>query len=76
MSRKPPYDPEPLKISRNQDLIMELNDMLIRIKTHLYYSDKEKMCEHHPKPTNDELDLLQSKINKILEKDWKYLVKY
>ena len=61
---------EPLKISRNQDLIMELNDMLIRIKTHLYmlirikvhlyHPEKEKLYEHHP----------------ILRKDWEYLVKY
>lgn len=67
---------EPFKICRNQDLIMELNDMMFRLKVQLYHSDNIKLCEHHPKPTSGELDKIQSKINTILQKDWDYIIKY
>lgn len=72
--RRPDF--EPMKIYRHNDLILELNDMMIRLKIHLYHSDNEKLVENHPKPTSDELDEIQSKINRILQKDWDYLVKY
>jgi len=57
------------RIPRNNELMIELNDMMIRMKVHLYYSDNRKMCEYHLKPICDELDLLQSKINQILDCD-------
>ena len=73
------------KFYKNEDLIMELNDMMIRIKVH-FISSKEmkkqnpesykKVALYHPKPTSDELDRLQLKINQVLEKDWESVIKY
>ena len=67
---------EPMKVYKNQDLILELNEMMIKIKIQLYHPDNKKLQENHPKHTSEELDVLQGKINRILYKDWDYLVKY
>ena len=65
---------EPLKYYHNNELMLELNDMMIRLKIHLI-DDCESYREKYTKPTPQELDRLQSKINEILRKDYTYMAR-
>lgn len=68
------------KIFHNKELMNEFNDIMIRIKLHLFEfndlksSDKISPLEV-PKPTVKELDELMSKIFDVLKKDSEPYVK-
>jgi CheY-like chemotaxis protein len=55
--KKPNLPFEPLKIYRHNDLIMELNDMMIRLKVHLYHSDM--VVTDQMMPNMDGIEMLQ-----------------
>jgi ribonuclease HI len=60
-----------LKKYKNQDLIKELNDMMIRIKRHLFGIPGDTL-----KPENEELDSLTNKIITVLKQDNEPLIKH
>jgi hypothetical protein len=64
-----------LKRYKHQKLMNELNDMMIRIKVHLFLeSTADKMA--HSKPKMKEIDELTNKIMKVLQKDNEPLINY
>jgi hypothetical protein len=64
---------------KNELLMSELNEMMIRIKAHLFlvndpdYKDKINLW---PKPTISELDMLNNKLMQALKRDSESFVKY
>jgi len=62
--------PEP-RIFKHQKLMNEFNDMMIRIKRHLFLIPGETI-----KPTNEELDDITNKIINVLQKDSKPCIKH
>jgi tyrosine-protein phosphatase YwqE len=62
--------PEP-RIFKHQKLMNELNDMMIRIKRHLFFIPGDTI-----KPTNKELDELTNKIINVLRKNNEPMIKY
>jgi hypothetical protein len=70
--------PEP-KIYKHQQLIDEYNEMMIRIKVHLFELNNLKTSDkisplNFPKPTVQELDELMNKIITVLSKDNKPMI--
>jgi hypothetical protein len=62
--------PEP-KIFKHQKLMNEFNDMMIRIKRHLFY----KMSADDI-PTNEELDNITNRIMKVLRENNEPMIKH
>ncbi len=56
-----------LRLYANEQLMDEFNNLMIRIKVHLF--DLEKLKGHHRKPTNEELDNLFLRIISKLKED-------
>lgn len=67
----PRVQPQELKIFKHQDLMKELNDMMIRIKRHLFGIQGDTM-----KPENEELDILTNKLMAVLREDNEPMVKH
>jgi ribonuclease HI len=55
----------------NQELMNDLNDMMIRIKRHLFGIPGDTI-----KPENEELDKLTNRIMEVLKKDTEPTIKY
>ena len=55
---------------KNQDLMDELNNMMMRIKRHLYDMASD------PVPSPEELDSLQNRLNEALKKEKEQTIKY
>ena len=64
-------EPQILREYKHQDLMKEFNEMMIRIKRHLFLIPGETA-----KPTNEELDEITHKIMKVLQEDNKPSIKY
>ena len=64
-----------LKKYKNQDLIKELNDMMIRIKRHLYQLPS-MASDVSAIPENEELDTLTNKLMAVLHEDSEPMIKY
>ena len=60
-----------LKKYKNQKLMNDFNDMMIRIKRHLFGIPGDTI-----KPENEELDNLTNKIMKILKQDNELWIKH
>ena len=73
MKRKQPQDPV---IYKHQELMNEFNQMMIRIKLHLFYEVDASECIYDPKLTVEELDELTNKIMIILKQDKESHIKY
>ena len=56
---------------KNEDLMKDLNDMMIRIKRHLFGIPGDTL-----KPENEELDSLQNRLMEALKKDRETTIKY
>jgi len=56
---------------KNQDLMNDLNDMMIRIKRHLFGIPGDTV-----KPENEELDSLTNRLMEVLKKDTKPTINY
>ena len=70
-----PKQPQQLKTYKHQKLMNEFNNMMIRIKTHLFSeSTIEQMA--HSKPTVEELDGITNEIMTILREDNEPMIKY
>jgi hypothetical protein len=67
----PRIQPQELKIFKHQDLMKELNDMMIRIKRHLFGIQGDTI-----KPENEELDDLTNKLMAVLREDSEPMVKH
>ena len=59
-----------LRIFKHQKLMNEFNDMMIRIKRHLYDMPTDAV------PTNEELDKITNKIMKVLQEDNEPMIKH
>lgn len=55
---------EPLKEYRHQQLMDDLNELLICVKVHLYGLQVQR-----PKPTVEDLDMMQHRVNEVLRQD-------
>ena len=64
-------EPQELKVYKHQDLMKELNDMMIRIKRHLFGIQGDTI-----KPENEELDSLTNKLMAVLREDSEPMVKH
>jgi hypothetical protein len=64
---------EPLQEYKNEQLMSDLNEMMIRVKVHLLGI---KTGIQWPIPTSKELDDLQNRLNEVLKQDSKPMVKY
>jgi hypothetical protein len=62
--------PEP-RIFKHQKLMNDFNDMIIRIKRHLFYHMSTDAV-----PSNEELDSLTNRIMKVLREDSKPMIKH
>ena len=71
--RKQPQEPV---IYKNQELMREFNEMMIRIKIHLFQNFNKLYSGKYSMPTNEELDDLTNKIIKVLQKDNEPHIKY
>ena len=58
---------EPLKRYYHRKLMDELNETMIVVKVWLF--DLESLKQHSRKPTVQELDSLQARINQVLQKE-------
>jgi hypothetical protein len=67
--------PEP-RIFKHQKLMNEFNEMMIRIKLHLFFNGGVSEFIEAPEPTNEELDDITNKIIKVLQKDSKPMIKH
>jgi hypothetical protein len=67
----PRIQPQELKVYKHQDLMKELNDMMIRIKRHLFGIQGDTI-----KPENEELDSLTNKLMAVLREDSEPMVKH
>ena len=69
-----------LEAFQNQELMRELNEMIYRIKFHLFnIPGANQMFESQTNmsfPSNEELDNLTDKIMEVLKKDNKLMIKY
>jgi hypothetical protein len=68
------------KIYHNENLINDLNEMFIRIKTHLFELNDLKtsdipLKERYPKPSVKELDDIMSQVIFELQKDNEPMIK-
>jgi ribonuclease HI len=63
--------PQELKNFKHRELMNEFNDLMIRIKRHLFNIPGNSI-----KPTNEELDDVTNKIINILQQDNKPFIKY
>lgn len=61
---------EPMEYT-NADLMDELNEFMIAVKTHLY-----NLPVNYRKPTVKEIDQLQARIHQVLRQDAKPMRKY
>jgi hypothetical protein len=73
--------PQTLYIYKNQKLINELNNMMIRIKAHLFEFNNLKTSDtistnNFPKPTIKELDELTNKLVTALQESVEPTIKY
>lgn len=66
--RKPVFKAKEFK---NQELMNDFNDMMIRIKRHLFGIPGDTV-----KPENEELDNLTNRVMEILKKDTKPTINY
>ena len=67
----PRIEPQELKTYKHQDLMKELNDMMIRIKRHLFGIAGDTI-----RPENEELDTLTNKLMAVLREDNEPMVKH
>lgn len=75
INTKMTHKPQELKTYKNQKLMNKFNNMMIRIKTHLFSeSTIDQMA--HSKPTVAELDGITNEIMTILQKDNEPTIKY
>ena len=58
-----------LRTYKNQKLMNDLNEMMIRIKSHLYGIPGDTI-----KPENEELDQLTNRLMEVLKKDSKRII--
>lgn len=65
-----------LRKFKHQKLMNEFNEMMIRIKLHLFCDGDTADFINHPEPTVKELDDLTNKIMTILREDSKPMIKY
>jgi hypothetical protein len=72
-NRKQPQEPV---IYKNQELMNEFNEMMIRIKVHLFQNFNKLYGDKHSMPTNEELDNITNKIMTALKEDNKPHIKY
>lgn len=63
--------PQPLLHYENEQLMHELNEFMIAVKCHLFNLPVSKKM-----PSNQEIDILTSKLMTALKKDSKPLIKY
>jgi hypothetical protein len=69
------HKPQELKTYKNQKLMNKFNNMMIRIKVHLFSeSSVDQMA--HSKPSVSELDSITNEIITILQKDNEPMTKY
>jgi hypothetical protein len=68
-------EPQELKVYKHQDLMKELNDMMIRIKRHLYQLPS-MASDVSAIPENEELDTLTNKLMAVLREDSESTIKY
>jgi len=66
--------PEP-RIFKHQKLMNEFNEMMIRIKIHLFHNINTDE-KNYKKPTTEELDNITNKIMNVLRKDNEPMVRY
>ena len=64
-----------LKVYKHQDLMKELNDMMIKIKRHLYQLPS-MASDVSAIPENEELDILTNKLMAVLREDSEPMIKY
>lgn len=57
------------KIYKNDALMHDFNELLIRIKTHLYDLGDDAFKNSHPKPTVEEIDRMTTRIMTVLQQD-------
>jgi ribonuclease HI len=69
--KKDRIGPTERKIYANEDLMKSFNDMMIRIKRHLFGIPGDTI-----KPTNEELDKLTNRVMEELKKDTEPAIKY
>ena len=67
--------PEP-RIFKHQKLMNEFNEMMIRIKRHLFFDGDTADFISEPEPTNKELDAITNKIMAVLREDSKPMIKH
>lgn len=60
-----------LRIYANAALMAEYNEMMIRVKVNLDEGSHQNIIHRFPKPTVEEIDSLQRRINAELSKDSK-----
>ena len=71
--RKQPQEPV---IYKHQALMNEFNDMMIRIKVHLFQKFNKLYDGKYAMPTNKELDDITNKIMTVLQQDKESQIKY
>jgi hypothetical protein len=67
--------PEPRKF-KHQKLMNEFNEMMIRIKLHLFCVGDTADFINNPEPTVEELDDLTNKIMAVLREDSEPMIKH
>ncbi len=67
----PRIEPQEMKTYKHQDLMKELNDMMIRIKRHLFGIAGDTI-----RPENEELDALTNKLMTVLREDSEPMIKH
>ena len=67
----PRIESQEMKTYKHQDLMKELNDMMIRIKRHLFGIQGDTI-----KPENEELDSLTNKLMTVLREDNESIIKH
>jgi len=67
----PRIQPQELRVYEHQELMKELNDMMIRIKRHLFRIQGDTIM-----PENEELDALTNKLMAVLRENSKPMVKH
>lgn len=67
--------PEP-RIFKHQKLMNEFNQMMIRIKQHLFFNGDTADFISKPEPTVKELDSITNKIMAVLREDSKPMIKH
>ena len=66
--------PMPLNY-KNAAVMHDYNELQIRIKTHLFDLGNMEFKLKHPKPTNEEIDLITNRIMKVLKEDAEPFIK-